>query len=94
MKVNSYHLYLNCREAAELLSLERELALGLVTRSALRLHLLICRSCRRYRKQLHWLNRFGDHANTAELPLGQLPPLPEPARQRIAAALEQEQRHD
>ena len=48
---------ISCKQATELVSraLDQPLAPG--QRLRLRLHLLICRQCRRYRKQLHFLKR-------------------------------------
>lgn len=50
-------LTLKCDESAELLSKQQDVSLTPSERWALRLHLLICRSCRRYRHQLDFLRR-------------------------------------
>lgn len=46
-----------CRRTAELLSQEREHALRLTERAALRLHLWMCVGCRRYARQLDLLGQ-------------------------------------
>lgn len=43
---------LNCEESSRLLSSKQDTALTQTEKLALHLHLLICRSCRRYNKQL------------------------------------------
>jgi len=45
-------LTLHCETATELASQEIDEPLGFADRLALRLHILICRSCRRFRRQL------------------------------------------
>jgi predicted anti-sigma-YlaC factor YlaD len=53
---------LRCREAAALLSTEQEGRLSRLDRWALRLHLMVCRPCRAYRRQLQALARVIDAA--------------------------------
>jgi hypothetical protein len=43
---------ITCRRAAELISGEQDDALPLLRRAALGFHTLLCRDCRRYRRQL------------------------------------------
>jgi hypothetical protein len=45
-------LTLRCEEAADLLSAAQDGSLSLAERWALRMHLLVCRPCRRFRRQL------------------------------------------
>ena len=54
---------LSCREATRLIARSMEAPLTLAERIALAFHLVMCRFCRRYRKQLQWL----DHAIEAHL---------------------------
>ena len=52
IKQFTFILRLNCREASQLLSDRSERSLKWYERCALRMHLLICRGCRRYRSYL------------------------------------------
>lgn len=62
-------LRLNCREAAALLSDRSERPLALHERLALRMHLLICGACRRYRRYLESLHQsLGGDAPAVEGP--------------------------
>ena len=57
-------LTLNCEEASRLLSENQDVYLTWDEQLALRLHLLICRSCRRYNKQLGFIRSlFQAHVN-------------------------------
>ena len=49
------HLNLNCREATRLMSEAHERRLTRWERVGLRIHLGLCRYCRRYRRQLAYL---------------------------------------
>lgn len=57
-------------------------------RLALRLHLVVCRLCRRYRGQLFWmrrmLSRYSERLAEVSAPK---PPLSDPARARMKTAL-------
>ncbi len=44
---------LNCKQASQLISQSLEQPLAMRERFALKLHLLICKYCRRFRQQLH-----------------------------------------
>lgn len=46
---------MNCKEASQLISQSLDRHLGLRERSALRLHLLICKYCLRFNQQLQTL---------------------------------------
>jgi hypothetical protein len=48
-------LTLHCEEASSLISRELDEPLGLPERLAVRGHVLVCRSCRRFRRQLQFL---------------------------------------
>lgn len=75
-----------CREVAAQLSREQEAAEPTPHRLSLRLHLMMCRHCRRYERQLVWLRQSLIHvrADDAE------PKLPARAQAHIRARL----RHD
>jgi hypothetical protein len=47
----------SCREVATLLSREQDDAAPTPRSLSLRLHLLMCRNCRRYERHLAWLRR-------------------------------------
>jgi hypothetical protein len=49
------HLNLNCREATRLMSEARERRLTRWEQAGLKIHLALCRYCRRYRRQLAYL---------------------------------------
>lgn len=90
LSATSRILNLRCREATALLSGSLDRQLGVVDRWALRLHLCICRSCRRYRRQLRTLRRL-IHDAVRRLQQGEdLPglPLPPEARRRLQAIVD------
>jgi hypothetical protein len=51
-------LTLNCEESARLLSTRQDFSLRRTEQLALRLHLVICRACRRYNKQLQFIREL------------------------------------
>jgi hypothetical protein len=59
-------LTLRCREAAPLISEAMDHPLPRVERIALRMHLLICRWCRRYQAQLAWLRGVAGRPNARD----------------------------
>lgn len=48
----TYSLMLSCKEAAALMLAREDRALPLADRAALRMHLLICKACPRFERQL------------------------------------------
>ena len=79
-------LTLTCRDAAPLLSRAMDQAPAVQDRAALRVHLWLCPSCRRYRGQLAFIRRVLT-AYGANM-LGVLvSPLPGHARERIRSEL-------
>ena len=84
---------LTCKQASELISEHQERPLTRRERWGLGLHLAICISCRRFRRQLALLHRAlrqlaqGDRIN---LPGPELPPQ---ARQRIRRTLAERDTH-
>jgi hypothetical protein len=80
-------LTLHCEEASELASRELDEALPALDRAALMCHLLVCRSCRRFRAQIHLIRdsvrRRGRRLAEIAATEGQLSP---EARHRIAQA--------
>lgn len=79
-------LTVSCQDAVPLISEALDRPLPGVERTGLRLHLLICRWCRRYHRQLHWLRRFARHPehNPESLPVAALSA---EARERLRDAL-------
>ncbi len=77
---------LSCKEVSLLLSRACDERLPWRVRLAVRLHLLYCRGCRQFGKQLQVLrsaaHRFADHIDTTSQQV-----LPEAARQRIRKAM-------
>ncbi|WP_336168707.1 zf-HC2 domain-containing protein [Acinetobacter sp. 161(2023)] len=49
---------LTCRQATQLVSEKQDRALFLREKSSLQLHLLACRSCRRYAKQIKTISQL------------------------------------
>ena len=89
-------LTLVCDDSAHLLSDSLDQPLTRAERLALRLHLLICRNCRRFRRQIEFIHRAMHHAaadSAADTSLPHMAPsnatLSPKARRRIAAALRQ-----
>src|SRR5271157_3962610 len=83
-------LTLHCEEASVLASRELDEPLGLAERLAVRGHTLVCRSCRRFRRQLQFLrvalNRRDAATQENETGQGHDALSPE-ARERIERAL-------
>ena len=71
-----------CRDAAPLISQAMDRGLAAQDRAAVRLHLLICPSCRRYRGQLVMLRRLLALIHD-QVPAWRLEPLAPEARTRI-----------
>lgn len=82
-------LSLNCRDAVRLQSEALDTKLCLSKRLGLWLHLLICKWCRRYGKQIHFLH---DAANVHGENLANAAPqtLPPESRERIKQRLQSE----
>jgi len=78
---------LSCKQVSELVSQSLDRQLSLRERLGVRLHLMMCGMCRRYRKQLAFIAKasrqlLGRSSSTSALP-------PE-ARERIEEALEKQ----
>jgi predicted anti-sigma-YlaC factor YlaD len=85
-------LTLKCQEAAELVSSSMDGELSAVERWAVRLHLLICRACRRYRRQIQVLRKLLEDAKTQSEAGDALPgeSIPQDLQDRLRAMLEGE----
>ncbi|MDA3920089.1 MAG: hypothetical protein PF501_05345 [Salinisphaera sp.] len=77
----------SCREVAALLSREQDDTAPTPRSLSLRLHLLMCRHCRRYERQLTWLRRSFIRVRANPV----APKLPAHTRARIRKRL---RRHD
>lgn len=75
----------NCREAALLLSEEHDRPEGQPRTFSVRLHLLMCSACRRYARQLEWLQRTLHRFESPQGPAA----LPSATRERILERLRQ-----
>lgn len=80
---------LTCKETSLLMSQARDRRLAWSELLGVRLHLWICRQCRRYERQLAWLDDLAARvAKTPEAMLGEDTELSVAARARIHAAIE------
>ncbi len=81
-------LGLSCRHASVLLSRAQDGPLTFSERLALRMHLLICGSCRRFNRQLslirQTLRAFMERSQKGQSPV---PPIPQIERDRILTKL-------
>jgi len=74
----------SCTEAARLISESQDSPIPLTARVGLRLHLAICRHCRKYKRQIQFMRHaFGQYQDHME-PMH----LPNEARQQIVRELE------
>ncbi|HFQ91671.1 MAG TPA: zf-HC2 domain-containing protein [Chromatiales bacterium] len=76
---------LSCKEVSKLISLSQDRSLSPWERVSVRLHLLACKLCRRYRKQLIFLTRAGRRLRHP--PHGLAYKLPDTARARMERVL-------
>ncbi len=78
---------LSCKEVSELVSQSLDRQLSLRERLGVRVHLMMCRMCRRYRRQITFISKA-----TRQL-LGRRSPttLPPEARERIEEALKRQE---
>lgn len=79
----------NCREASRLQSDALDQSLSLPKRFGLRLHLLVCKWCRRYGKQIRFL-RHAARGHLDELTEATPRRLPPEARERLKRSLSNE----
>jgi hypothetical protein len=86
-KENCLTLSLNCREAARAQSEQLEHPLPRIKRIGLWLHLLMCKWCRRYGKQIRFL-RQAAHEHQEKLLTASSKQLSDDARERIKRSLQ------
>lgn len=88
-------LTLTCDESSRLASDDLERPLGLAERIALQMHVLICKSCRRFRRQIHLLHKLLRDSKREAALMGPLDLALTPAeRGRILAAVHQARREN
>ncbi len=73
-----------CREATELASRAMDESLSMRERVAMRMHLKICKNCRRFAEQIQQMRRLF----SAEIPDDSSPGLSDDARRRIETELQ------
>lgn len=78
---------LSCKETSLLVSQSRDRPLTWSERLGVRLHLWICAQCRRYERQLRWLDGLRGRLDRAPEEMSDTELSPE-ARDRIRAAIE------
>ncbi len=81
---------MNCREASRLASERLDRKLSVRERLAFRFHLMMCRTCTRYARQLRFVTTAVAAQQSREPGSTRDDGLPEAARARIAARLREE----
>jgi hypothetical protein len=79
-------MILKCKEVVKLASQGIDQQLPWTTRLKIRLHLLFCIWCKRYRKQLQFIHGVCEHL-PEEMPISDRHKMPEPTRKRIEETL-------
>ncbi len=77
---------LNCKEASQLASRAQDEELQFWQKMALKLHLLLCRSCTHFTQQLNFIHKATRHASTRQHFC-----LTSKAKQKILQALKKKQ---
>ncbi|MBU1664949.1 MAG: zf-HC2 domain-containing protein [Gammaproteobacteria bacterium] len=89
---------LTCKDASHLISENQERPLGIWERWGLRLHLLMCVSCRRFERQMalmrQALRMLGQRAEADAQDDGNSADFPPEARERIRKALAERCEHE
>ena len=81
---------LTCKQTSDLISQGLDRHLPFSQRLGVRIHLLMCSTCRQYEKQLRFIRQAtGKLSQDAESRGQAAPPLPAKARERIKSALKQ-----
>jgi len=93
MTLPGSEIMLNCQQVSRLLSERQERRLTLHERAGLQLHLMMCGECRRFSRQIDWIQRILGRARDAEqCPVDQA--MPDAARERIRHALQERLKQD
>lgn len=78
---------LSCKQASQLVSQSLDRPLNFRERFALRIHLMLCAACRRFKRQLYWL-QHAIQRMVAETEQDEALGMPGQVRERIAQTLE------
>jgi hypothetical protein len=85
---------LSCRETTQLISESIERKLTLQQRMTVRAHLLMCRVCSRFRKQLLFMEKaiglFVENEKEGKLPVESEPSLSPEARERLKISIREQ----
>ena len=83
------HWMFRCKDVSQKVSLSMDMALPLHQRTAIRFHLMMCRYCARFSRQLKLLRRLSLHPE-GDLPASEPPEnLSNEAKQRIKDSMRQ-----
>ncbi|MEK7322823.1 MAG: zf-HC2 domain-containing protein [Pseudomonadota bacterium] len=80
-------MMVSCKEVSQLVSRSLDHPLPISERLVVHMHLMVCKLCSRYRRQLHFLQRAARRL-PEHLDETAMPPLSDEAKQRIRADLD------
>ena len=83
------HWIFRCKDVTELISRSMDEELPLKTRIGIRLHLIVCYLCARYKKQVNIIHKALSNLDDTEHSQEMITPLPGDAATRIKEALNQ-----
>ena len=89
-----HHWMFNCGEVTRLVSESLDRKLPFYQRMGIRAHLLMCKFCSRYRKQLLLIQEVLTRCNASDCPKDIFEPLSEDARERMKCVLTHPERDD
>lgn len=81
------HWMFSCEEISQKVSQSMDVRLPFHHRMAIRTHLLMCRYCARFRRQLNLLRKMSRHDDSGILPPGSPSRLSQESRERIKKSL-------
>ncbi len=81
------HWMFRCRDVSAKVSLSMDTSLPLLERMAIRFHLMMCRYCGRFRRQLIMLRAVCRQVDTDPMPEGDSPGLSQEAKARLREKL-------
>ena len=81
------HWMFRCKDVSEKISLSMDVSLPLYQRMAIRFHLLMCRYCSRFHRQLMALRKMCHRIDSGTLPECDTPVLSREAKNRLKAKL-------
>ena len=83
----SKHWIFSCKDVSYRISLSMDEKLSIWTRLCLRLHLIVCYMCSRYKKQLEFIRLALSRLGSDNLSDQEITPLPEDAKKKITEHL-------